>query len=209
MTPRMSRELVTAFVVFALVSLFTPGPNNVMLMTSGVNFGFRRTLPHALGVTLGFGFLVLVVGLGLGAVFAAFPVLYTILKFVGAAYLIYLAWLIAWSGPAEAKEGRGRPLSFLEAAAFQWVNPKALVMAIGAVSTYAAVAAFPANVAVLSLIFTSLGFLSSGTWILFGTSLRAIVTDPKRVRAFNLVMAAALVASLIPVFWESGPPLAQ
>ncbi len=201
----MSRELITAFVVFALVSLFTPGPNNVMLMTSGVNFGFRRTLPHALGVTLGFGFLVLLVGLGLGAVFAAFPVLYTILKFVGAAYLLYLAWLIARSGPAETKASRGRPLSFFEAAAFQWVNPKALVMAIGAITTYAAVAAFPGNVAILSLIFTALGFLSSATWILFGTSLRAIVTDPRRVRAFNLVMAAALVASIVPVFWEPGP----
>jgi threonine/homoserine/homoserine lactone efflux protein len=201
----MSRELFTAFVIFALVSLFTPGPNNLMLMTSGVNYGFRRTLPHALGVAFGFGFLVLLVGLGLGAVFAAFPALYTVLKFAGAAYLVYLAWLIARSGPAETGGTGGRPLSFLQAAAFQWVNAKALVMAVGAVSTYAAVAAFPANIGLITGVFTTLGLLSSSTWILFGTSLRAIVTDPKRARAFNLAMAVALVASIVPVFWEGGP----
>jgi threonine/homoserine/homoserine lactone efflux protein len=199
----MSRDLVTAFVLFAVASLFTPGPNNIMLMTSGVNFGFARTLPHALGVVFGFGFLVFLVGIGLGAVFAALPILYTVLKFAGAAYLLYLAWLIARSGPAELGGGRGRPLSFLEAAAFQWVNPKALVMSIGAISTYAAIATFPLNVTVMVLIFVALGFLSSGTWILFGTSLRAIVTDPKRVRIFNLVMAAALAISVLPVVFET------
>jgi threonine/homoserine/homoserine lactone efflux protein len=201
----MSRELFTAFVIFALVSLFTPGPNNLMLMTSGVNHGFRRTLPHALGVAFGFGFLVLLVGLGLGVVFAAFPPLYTVLKFAGAAYLVYLAWLIARSGPAGTGGTGGRPLTFLEAAAFQWVNAKALVMAVGAVSTYAAVAAFPANIGLITGVFTTLGLLSSSTWILFGTSLRAIITDPKRARAFNLAMAVALVASIVPVFWEAGP----
>jgi threonine/homoserine/homoserine lactone efflux protein len=199
----MSGELVTAFVVFALASLFTPGPNNLMLMTSGVNFGFTRTVPHALGVALGFGFLVLVVGIGLGTLFVAVPAFYAVLKFAGAAYLLYLAWLIARSGPADAGAAEGRPLTFLQAAAFQWVNPKALVMAIGAISTYAAMAAFPANVAVMVTIFVGLGVLSSATWILFGTSLRQIVTDPKWVRMFNLLMALALVASIVPVFWEA------
>jgi threonine/homoserine/homoserine lactone efflux protein len=201
----MSRELLVAFVVFALASLFTPGPNNLMLMTSGVNYGFRRTVPHALGVAFGFGFLVLLVGLGLGAVFAAFPPLYTVLKFAGAAYLVYLAWLIARSGPTEAGGEVGRPLTFLQAAAFQWVNVKALVMAVGAVSTYAAVAAFPANIGLITGIFTALGLLSSTTWILFGTSLRAVISDPKRARIFNVAMAAALIASLVPVFWEASP----
>jgi threonine/homoserine/homoserine lactone efflux protein len=198
----MSPQLVTGFLLFAVASLFTPGPNNVMLMTSGVNFGFRRTLPHALGVVFGFGFLVLLVGLGLGAVFAAFPILYTILKFVGAAYLVYLAWMIARAGPAKLGGGRGRPLTFLEAAGFQWLNPKALVMSIGAISTYAAIAVFPFNVALMVAIFIGFGFLSSTTWILFGTTLRAVVTDPKRVRTFNWIMAAALIVSLIPVLFE-------
>jgi threonine/homoserine/homoserine lactone efflux protein len=198
----VSRDLATAFALFAIASLFTPGPNNLMLMTSGVNFGFARTLPHVFGVVLGFGFLVLAVGVGLGAVFAAFPLLYGVLKFGGAAYLLYLAWLIARAGPAKTGGSRGRPLTFVEAAAFQWINPKAVVMAIGGISTYAAIAAFPFNVGFMVAIFVALGFLSSGTWVLFGTTLRSLVTDPKRARIFNLLMAAALVLSVIPVFLE-------
>jgi hypothetical protein len=129
-----------------------------------VNYGFRATLPHALGVAFGFGFLVLLVGLGLGAVFAAVPVLYTVLKFVGAAYLVYLAWLIARSGPAEAGGTGGRPLTFLQGAAFQWVNASP---GDGyRRDQHAAVASFPA-VAPITAIFTGLG-LSSSTWILFG-----------------------------------------
>jgi threonine/homoserine/homoserine lactone efflux protein len=198
----VSRELAVAFVVFALASLYTPGPNNIMLMTSGVNYGFGRTIPHAAGVTLGFGFLVLTVGLGLGALFAAVPALYTALKFAGAAYLLYLAWLIARAGPPETKGSRGRPFTFLEAAAFQWVNAKAWVMAVGAVSTYAAVAAFPANIILLAGTFTALGATSSLAWVLFGTALRGVLSRPKVARVFNLTMAAALAASLIPVFLE-------
>jgi threonine/homoserine/homoserine lactone efflux protein len=197
----MSLDLLVAFILFALATLFTPGPNNLMLMASGLNFGVRRTLPHMFGVTLGFGFLVLVVGLGLGAVFAAYPPLYTVLKFAGAAYLLYLAWLIANAGPAGGA-GRNEPFSFLQAAAFQWVNAKAWVMAVGAVTTYAALAVYPLNVVLIGGIFVALGTLSSGTWMLFGTGLRPIVTDPRKVRVFNIVMALALVASLVPVFLE-------
>jgi len=197
----LSLELLTAFVVFAIATLFTPGPNNVMLMTSGLNFGFVRTLPHAFGVVLGFGFLVLVVGFGVGAFFEAYPALYATIKFVGAAYLLYLAWMIAKSGPT--KDGvRGRPLTFLEGAAFQWVNAKGWVMAVGAVTTYAAMAPFPLNIFLIAGIFAGFGILSSWTWLLFGTSLRPIISDPRKVRVFNVVMALALAASLIPVFLE-------
>jgi threonine/homoserine/homoserine lactone efflux protein len=197
----MSHELLVAFVVFAVAALFTPGPNNIMLMTSGLNFGFVRTLPHALGVALGFGFLVLVIGFGLGAVFSAYPVIYTVLKFAGAAYLLYLAWRIANAGPV-AGGVRGRPMTFLEGAAFQWVNPKGWVIAVGAVAAYAAIARFPLNVVMIAGLFTFIGTLSSWTWLLFGTGLRPIVTDPAKVRVFNIVMALALAASLIPVFLE-------
>lgn len=198
----MSYELLTAFVVFALATLFTPGPNNIMLMTSGLNFGFRRTLAHATGVTLGFGFMVLCVGFGLGAIFAAFPTLHTVVKFVGAAYLLYLAWRIATADGAMHGEAGGRPLTFVQAAAFQWVNAKGWVMAVGAVTTYAAIARFPFNTLLLAGIFTTLGAVSSLTWLLFGTGLRRIVSDAKAVRVFNIVMAALLVGSLIPVFLE-------
>lgn len=199
----MSLELVGALVVFAIATLFTPGPNNVMLMTSGVNFGFRRTWPHTLGVSLGFAFMVLVVGLGLGAVFAAYPVLYTIVKYAGAAYLLYLAWLIGRSHEVDSKGGeKGRPLTFLEASAFQWVNPKAWVMAIGAVSTYAAISAFPLNMITIAGLFGVLGTISAIVWVLFGTALKRFITHHRAVRIFNLTMAALLVLSLVPVFLE-------
>lgn len=197
----MSYELFAAFVVFAVATLFTPGPNNVMLMTSGLNFGFARTLPHVLGVTLGFGFMVLVVGFGLGAVFATYPAIYTTVKVVGAAYLLYLAWRIATAGAAKG-EGGGRPFSFIEAAAFQWVNPKGWVMAIGAVSAYAGVATYPINMLLLAGLFTLLGAASATTWLLFGTVLRGMVNDERSVTIFNRIMAALLVLSLVPVFLE-------
>jgi threonine/homoserine/homoserine lactone efflux protein len=197
----VSYELFVAFVVFAMATLFTPGPNNVMLMASGLNFGFARTLPHVLGVTLGFGFLVLVVGFGLGAVFATYPAIYTTVKVVGTAYLIYLAWRIATAGAAKG-EGGGRPFTFVQAAAFQWVNAKGLVMAIGAVSAYAGIAPYPQNILVLAGVFTLFGAASSTTWLLFGTALKRVVSDPRSVTIFNRAMAALLVLSLVPVFLE-------
>jgi threonine/homoserine/homoserine lactone efflux protein len=197
----VSNELFAAFVVFAVATLITPGPNNVMLMTSGVNYGFQRTLPHVLGVDVGFGFMVAVVGVGLGAIFAAVPMLYTVLKFVAVAYLLYLAWKIANAGPVE-EGGTGRPFSFLQAAAFQWVNPKGWIMAIGAVTTYAAIAAFPFNILLMVIVFVGFGLISSLTWLLFGTGLRRIVTEPKTVRIFNISMAVLLAASLVPVLFE-------
>ena len=198
----MSSGLFAAFVVFAVATLFTPGPNNVMLMTSGVNFGFRRTLPHVLGVDFGFGFMVAVVGVGLGAIFTAVPILYSILKYAGAAYLLYLAWHIARSG-AVRENAEAHPLTFLQAAAFQWINPKGWIMAIGAATTYAAIAAFPFNTALMVAVFVAFGLLSSLTWLLFGTGLRRIVTDPRMVRIFNVAMAGLLVLSLVPVFLET------
>lgn len=196
----MSLELLAAFVVFAVVTLFTPGPNNVMLMASGLNFGLPRTLPHVLGVSLGFALMALLVGLGLGAVFAAYPVLHTVLKYAGAAYLLYLAWLIASAAPAEADgQSRGHPLTFLQAAAFQWVNPKGWVVAVGASASYAALAVFPVNMAVMAVLFAVVGTLSALAWAWFGSGLRALLRRRGTVRAFNIVMALLLVASIYPV----------
>ena len=165
----MSYGLIGAFLVFAIVTLFTPGPNNVMLMTTGLNFGFRRAQPHVLGVTLGFSLMVLVVGIGLGAVFSAWPALYTVIKFAGAAYLLYLAWLIGRSHSVEEGQKRSRPVTFIEAVLFQWINPKGWVMTVGSVTAYAAIAAFPFNIAVMAGIFLVFGYASSMTWVLFGT----------------------------------------
>ena len=199
----ISQQLTIAFIVFAAAMLFTPGPNNIMLMASGLNYGFRRTLPHVAGVTLGFSFLVAVIGFGLGAVFAAYPVLHTILRYAGIAYLVYLAIAIAMSAPADTGEGpKGRPMTFIGAALFQWVNVKGWVIAVGAVTAYAAIATYPLNVAMLSIMLFLVGLASSISWVLLGTSLQSLVKSPRAVRIFNIVMAVLLLASLYPVLRE-------
>ena len=145
----MSQSLLIAFVVFAAVMFFTPGPNNIMLLSSGLTYGFRRTVPHIAGITIGFAFMVGAVGLGLGTVFIAYPVLQTILKYAGAAYLIYLAVVIAMSGPVKPGEDNRRgPMTFWGAAMFQWINVKGWVMVIGTITAYAAIAGFPWNIAI-------------------------------------------------------------
>ncbi len=194
-------EMLWPLLVFTIVMLFTPGPNNVMLMTSGLNFGFRRSLQHMLGVALGFAFLVFCVGLGLGAVFKSFPIIYIILKYLGAIYLLYLAWKIATSDPARPKvTTRQRPMNFIEAIAFQWINPKGWVMAVGSITTYAAIAAFPRNIYLMVGLFAAIGITSSFAWAGLGSSLQHLLDRPKWVRNFNIVMAILLVASLYPVF---------
>jgi len=199
----MSHELLAAFIVFAIVMLFTPGPNNIMLMTSGLNFGFARTLPHMLGVSLGFGLMVFLVGIGLGAIFQIFPVLYVILKYVGAAYLLYLAWSIGTSGKVEEGKRKNRPMTFIEGAAFQWINAKGWIIALGAITTYAALTSFPLNIVLLSALFVTIGTASSAAWAAFGSGLRRLLKDPLHVRIFNVIMAVLLVGSLYPVFADA------
>jgi threonine/homoserine/homoserine lactone efflux protein len=199
----MSQSVLLAFIVFAIVMFFTPGPNNVLLLASGVLFGFRRTLPHIAGVTVGFAFMVGAVGVGLGAVFTAYPVLQVVLKYAGAAYLIYLAIAIARSHSVKSVVGMARPMSFWGAALFQWVNAKGWVMVIGTITAYAAIATFPWNIAIqvgLSLI---LGTLSCIAWALFGSALRPVLHSERAVRTFNIVMALLLLASLYPVFMDA------
>ncbi|KPW68858.1 Amino acid transporter LysE [Pseudomonas savastanoi pv. fraxini] len=199
----LSFDLLLAFTLFAFVTSITPGPNNMMLLASGVNFGFSRTLPHMLGISIGFFVLVLAVGFGLGSVFKAWPLLYTILRYVGAAYLLYLAWKIATSGPASDNvDSQGKPLSFMSAALFQWVNPKAWIMAIGAISTYTPMQGYFYNVVVISAVFALINLPSVGIWAGFGSLLRNVLRDPLGLRIFNGVMAVLLVASLYPLFVE-------
>ncbi len=200
----MSQQLLFAFVIFALVMFFTPGPNNVMLLSSGVTFGFRRTVPHMAGITFGFAFMVAAVGFGLGTVFIAYPVLQTILKYLGAAYLIYLAVAIALSGRVEAGASHSRgPMTFWGAAIFQWVNAKGWVMVIGTITAYAAIARFPFNILIQTAISLAMGIGSTITWTLFGTALRPLLSSERAVRAFNIVMAILLLASLYPVFMDA------
>lgn len=193
-------DLLLAFALFAFVASITPGPNNTMLLASGVNFGFRRTIPHMLGITVGFMLMVLAVGVGLGALFQKVPMLYTVLRYVGAAYLLYLAWKIATAGPiGDASSGKSRPMSWFGAAAFQWVNPKAWVMAVGAISTYTPMNGYFTNVLVIALIFGVLNLPAVGVWAGFGSLLRNLLQERQWQRLFNGVMALLLVASLYPM----------
>jgi threonine/homoserine/homoserine lactone efflux protein len=197
----MSQPLFIAFVVFAAVMCFTPGPNNVMLLSSGLTHGFRRTLPHIAGVAVGFAFMVAAVGLGLGTLFTAYPVLQTILKYAGAAYLIYLATAIALSGPAVSGQPKlSAPMTFWGTAMFQWINAKGWVMVIGTITVYAAIAGFPWNIILQTAISLVMGAFSAVAWALLGSALRPLMTSPNAVRTFNIVMAALLLASLYPVF---------
>ncbi|TAK49010.1 MAG: LysE family translocator [Xanthobacteraceae bacterium] len=200
----MQQQLFVAFMMFAVAALFTPGPNNAMLMTSGVNFGLRRTMPHILGVAIGFAFLQGLVGLGLGVVFKAYPWLYTLLKYAGAAYLAWLAWQIAHAEPDSGGGGEtaGRPMTFFGAALFQWVNVKGWIVAIGATTAYAAIAIYPWNIALQVSLLAVVGMCSATTWVLFGTVLRPWLASARAVRIFNWGMALALVASLYPVLTE-------
>ena len=200
----LSLDLLLGFALFALVTSITPGPNNTMLLASGVNFGFNRTIPHMLGITCGFFVLVVAVGFGLGAVFQTYPLLYTVLRYVGAAYLLYLAWKIAHSGPvADGVQGEAKPISYLGAAAFQWVNPKAWIMAIGAISTYTPMQGYFTNVIVIAAVFALINLPSVSVWAACGTLLRNVLKDRRWLRLFNWGMAALLVVSLYPLLLES------
>jgi threonine/homoserine/homoserine lactone efflux protein len=193
----MSAQVFTALLLFAFVSSITPGPNNLMVLASGVNFGFRRTVPHMLGVAIGFTLMVAAVGFGMGAIFTRAPFLYTALKIAGVVYLLVLAFRLAMSGPV--KDGRvvGAPMSFFSAMAFQWVNPKAYVMAVSAVAAYAS--PDPRSILLVTLAFALVTPPCISTWAAFGTSMRRVLTEARYVRPFNIVMALLLVASLVPV----------
>lgn len=198
----MSAQILLALAGYAFVSSITPGPNNMMLMASGANYGFRRTIPHLLGVSLGFALMIALVGVGIMQAFEAWPALADVLRIVSILYLLYLAWRIANAPPPSAKTASGaRPMSFVEAALFQWVNPKAWTMALTAIALYAPDRSLGA-IATVALVFTALNLPSVSSWVWLGREMKRVLTNPVRARAFNIGMAALLVASLVPVVLE-------
>lgn len=182
---------------FAFASSITPGPNNMMLMASGANYGFRLTIPHMLGVAIGFAVMIALVGVGLVGLFEAWPPAFTVLKVVSAVYLVWLAWKIATSPPPAADESEtgGKPMTFIQAALFQWVNPKAWTMALTAIAVYAGSRSVPAVLGVAA-VFGAINLPSVGVWAAMGQYLRRWLTDDRKRRAFNWGMAALLVGSL-------------
>lgn len=195
----MQTEIIVALIGFAFVTSVTPGPNNMMLMASGANFGLRRTVPHMLGVSLGFGAMVVLLGLGVDRVIMNSPMLAEMLKWASLAYMLWLAWKIAnASGPGETRTD-ARPMSFLQAAAFQWVNPKAWAMALGALSAYAAGVG---GALVVGLVFALVNLPSVSIWAAMGQGLRQFLATPGRLRLFNWTMAALLIVSMLPVLFH-------
>jgi threonine/homoserine/homoserine lactone efflux protein len=173
-----------------------------MLLASGVNHGFRKTIPHMLGIGIGFMLMILVVGLGLGKIFEAWPALYTALKYLCAAYMLWLAWKIARAGPAGKDSGRDAPTTFMQAAAFQWVNPKAWVICVTAATIYTMRDWFVGSVLVITLVFGLVNIPSISVWTLFGMGLRSLLNSPRTTAIFNWTMAALLAASLWPLFMD-------
>lgn len=185
---------------FIFVSSITPGPNNVMLTASGANFGYKRSVPHMLGITVGGTIMLLLVGAGLGALFEQVPQLYTVLQYVGAAYLIWLAWKIATSGRAQMADARPKPFNFWQAAAFQWVNPKAWLMSVGVVAAYTSPNAYWASLAVGAVVMMIVNYPCISAWTLFGSAIGRWLQSPRALQIFNGVMAVLLLLSLYPLF---------
>ena len=193
-------EILLSVFLFALVSTITPGPNNIMVMTSGMNFGVWRTLPHYLGICVGFPAMVVAISLGLGKVFEAVPLLHQVIKIVGITYLMYLAWRIATTKTEVNGEDASRPLSFWQAAAFQWVNPKAWVMAIGALATFTTVSGAVLEQALwIGLAFALVAVPCVGSWMVGGAGLRRLLDKPLYRRVFNGTMGLLLALSIIPM----------
>jgi threonine/homoserine/homoserine lactone efflux protein len=194
----MTQDLIFATVAFAFVSTVTPGPNNLMLMASGVNWGLRRSVPHLAGVSLGVVAVVIVLGAGLAQVFALVPAAAVVLKLASLVYMLWLAWKIATAAAPEGAELRGRPLSFLQAAGFQWVNPKVWAMSLTGISVYSGGEGM-AGVLPVAAAFLLVGLPSNTLWVVMGQGLRRALADPVALRRFNVAMAVLLVGSLWPV----------
>jgi len=196
----MLYETILPLIMFALVSSITPGPNNLMLLASGANFGFRRSLPHMLGISLGFAFMALLVGLGLAQMFELYPILKFALKVLAVIYMLYLAWKIANAAAPKAAAEAGKPFTFLQAAAFQWVNPKAWAMALTAVTVYAPNQEL-AMIAIVAGVFSAVNLPSVTFWAVLGQQAQRILTNHRRLQVFNISMSALLVGSLYSVLF--------
>jgi threonine/homoserine/homoserine lactone efflux protein len=200
----MNNQIFLALSAFALVSSITPGPNNLMLMASGTNFGFRRTIPHMLGVAIGFTLMIVLVGAGLREIFVVFPVAAVVLKWGSVAYLVYLAIKVATAAPPPetVEVETSRPLTFLQAALFQWINPKAWTMALTACSAYVGQDHPVRNLMIVALVFGAINLPSVSSWAYLGVQMRRFLGDPLKLRLFNAAAALVLLGSLYPVIFD-------
>ncbi|WP_394494461.1 LysE family translocator [Shewanella sp. ENK2] len=191
-------ELVFTIAIFAFSAGITPGPNNIMLMTSGVNFGIKRSMPHLLGIIIGFPSMVVAIGLGLSAVFQAYPMTHQVIKVAGIIYLLYLSWRIANSSSNLEGKQTAKPFNFFQAAAFQWVNPKGWIMAVGAIATFTDIShALIPQVLTIAVVFFMVALPCASIWLSFGIGLKKLLKNERQQRIFNISMALLLVLSII------------
>jgi threonine/homoserine/homoserine lactone efflux protein len=196
-------EFIIAIFIFSASATVTPGPNNIMILASGLNFGTLKSLPHYLGICIGFPIMVLLIGLGFGFIFERFPLAHTYIRVIGVFYLVFLSWKIATSAPNSLTSKEGTPFSFLQAVLFQWVNPKAWIMATSAVAAFTSGSAdILIQVLVIALTFMIVAFPCTGLWLFFGVWLKKIFNTPSHQRAFNIVMAILLLLSITPVTYD-------
>jgi threonine/homoserine/homoserine lactone efflux protein len=197
-------DLFWTLVFFALATSITPGPNNIMIMSSGVNYGVQKSLPHLAGIQLGFLLMLLAVGLGAGLLLQQQPLLHTLIKLLGSVYLLYLAWKIARAAPEQINTGSSKPLSFWQAIAFQWVNGKAWVMITGAIAAFTSLqGVYWQQLTLIALVFLLVGLPCTGSWLLFGAALKKLLTAPKQRQWFNRLMGALLALSVLPPLWQA------
>jgi threonine/homoserine/homoserine lactone efflux protein len=195
-------DTLLGLAVFAAVASVTPGPNTLMVMTSGMNFGLRRTVPHMLGIAIGFTVMIVMVGLGLAKAFTTLPWLHIAMKIAGVLYMLRLAWMLARSGSLGVSDGRPRPMTFFQAAAFQWINPKAWAIAFSALAAYAVPGDFTLSVLLVAMVFMLVSLPSNIVWAAFGIGVARFLGDPRTTRIFNTAMAVLLAASLWPAISE-------
>jgi threonine/homoserine/homoserine lactone efflux protein len=196
-------ETLLPLLGYVVVSSVTPGPNNLMMLQSGANFGLQRTFPHILGVAAGFPVMIVAIGFGLSYVFDAYPAVHTVLKWVSFVYLLWLAWQIASAGRPDAEAADGHPVSFLQAAAFQWVNPKAWAMGIGALALFTTDGGSKVfEVGVIALLFGVVCLPNGIAWTLFGRAIAGFLQNDRNRLWFNIGMASLLVLSVIPTLFE-------
>lgn len=194
--------MLVALSLFCLVSSITPGPNNMMLLSSGATFGLRRSIPHIIGISGGCVLMVLIVAVGLGGIARELPQFYAVLHVVATIYLLWLAWRIATSAGPHNARAEGKPLGLIAAAAFQWVNPKAWAMVVGAVANFSRPETAGGDALTIAAVLILVGIPSITLWAAGGSMLRQFLDRPRLLRAFNWTMAGLLVLSLVPGWWD-------
>ena len=190
--------------MFSFSTSLTPGPNNIMLLSSGLTFGYKKTIPHILGVVIGFPLMTIFVGIGLGEFFKLYPIAFTILKIIGILYLLWLAWKIANSTPKfKENDSNSQPLKFIPIVLFQWINPKNWIKIITAMSVYVtSVENATMQIIIITMIFFTTVLISANSWAMGGVVLKKLIKSEVGIRRFNIIMAILLVLSIIPTLFE-------